>query len=207
MSSIRTILKAKLSKKDNMPDWYYERLEKCIGCEHNTGNIQKLSFIDRVRTAHNFGKDACVKCTCGVEDKASVDTEQCPDNPPRWLSLFPNNLKLLRIRNNSTRVASVSYSNTEKAYIVDYGTLRKSGNTAVELFIEVGKNTINNLRVKSSCGCTTASPVKLQGGYLLKIEYDSRRIGSIGGKQVTLNYDKNGEAATTLIKLIGIINN
>ena len=35
-----TILKKLPRKKEDYPDWYKERLEKCEGCKFNTKNVQ-----------------------------------------------------------------------------------------------------------------------------------------------------------------------
>ena len=87
---IKRALIAKFSAKKNMPDWYYQRLEKCAGCEFNSGNVDKISFKDRIRISHNFGKDACLKCTCGIQDKASDPVEQCPLEEPKWNKIEDN---------------------------------------------------------------------------------------------------------------------
>ena len=206
MADIITILKAKLSSKENMPEWYYRRLEKCVGCEFNTGNIDKLSTIDRLRTAHNFGKDACIKCTCGVEDKASVETERCADNPPRWVEIPIQAPNTLNITNNSPNVALLSFNKKEVNYLINYGVIKKGDNTKVDLFVNTGGNKLDNLSIRSSCGCTTAIPVRISTGYILKVEYDNKRIGQIGNKSIRMSYKDKGKALMTIIKLIGTIN-
>ena len=44
INQLKRAIIAKTKNKSNMPDWYYKRLEKCLGCEFNSGNKEKTFF-------------------------------------------------------------------------------------------------------------------------------------------------------------------
>lgn len=50
------------------PKFRDARLNKCAPCENNV-------------------KGWCQLCSCYVEAKISLSSEQCPDDPPRWRAL------------------------------------------------------------------------------------------------------------------------
>lgn len=45
-----------------------DRMAYCRGCEHNENGV-------------------CAVCTCLIDAKVFLSSEQCPDTPPRWKSL------------------------------------------------------------------------------------------------------------------------
>ena len=206
MNKIARIIKAKTSSKKNMPDWYYDRLEQCIGCEHNSGNVDKISTTDRLRIAHNFGKDACLLCTCGVEDKSSDEFEQCPKDPPKWLSIFPLQKNLLKISlNEDSDLYSIKFNKKEGVYMFDYGELLVGQDSSTKLFIDTKGKTLEGLSTKSSCGCTTVTNLKTESGYVLSLKYETsaKRVGRIN-KQITIRYkNEKGETLITVVKIKG----
>ena len=197
---IKRAIIAKTKDKSNMPSWYYPRLGKCIGCEFNSGNVDKISFKDRIRIAHNFGKDACLKCTCGVEDKASDPAESCPEG-------FWEEEKKIRERLDivsKTDKASIVFNNTAMKYKVDYGVIPYQFDSTITLFIK-DKN-IKNITVNSSCGCTTANPTKTEEGTSITIKYDTLRVGSFD-KNITISYLRDNRQNKTIVNIIGIVLN
>src|SRR5690606_23264323 len=123
MSNVGRIIKAKLSSKEDMPQWYHDRKSKCDICPHNSANRDDLSLEDMARIAHNLGKPACLICTCGIEDKCSDEQEQCPDSPPRWLAREVKggtNMHLVKV----SGIAELLYDKNINEYVLDYGTLQ-----------------------------------------------------------------------------------
>ena len=180
-------LKAKLKDKSDMPDWYYSRLSKCIGCEYNTGNIDNLSLKDRLRTSHNFGKDACVICTCGVEDKCSDEFESCPDTPSQWSSIrVKGDKSFYKIENHSPEKVVLTKENN---YTLDYGNIIKGFDTKIEIFLDTKNTNLNKFSLKASCGCTKPTFKRKGEGYIIGISYDSTRMGYFS-KNVTISYDE-----------------
>lgn len=88
-------------KKPNNEQWIEDRTRVCNTCPHNTANMKKISFKQRIlRLFSNLltltmtGKfndsDAeCSICTCTLEFKIPTESETCDDN--RWKSIYiPN---------------------------------------------------------------------------------------------------------------------
>lgn len=194
---IKRALIAKTKDKSNMPDWYYKRLEKCIGCEFNSGNSEKLSLKDRLRISHNFGKDACLKCTCGVEDKSSDPAESCPEGFWGKEGNIPSNI--LNIKTKSKKV-NLHYSKSTEKYVIDYGIIPYNYKSDVRLFIK--ENNLNNIRVSTTCGCTVANIVKTNEGAEMEVKYDTLRIGTFT-KNITMHYSKNNKAGQIIITIKG----
>lgn len=197
---IKRAIKAKLKSKSNMPDWYYNRLEKCLGCEYNSGNSEKLTFKDRIRVAHNFGKDACLKCTCGIEDKCSDKEEECPEG--FWDKEKGLPLDTLKVYSESKK-AKLFFDIHNKRYVVDYSIIPYKFESSFLMIIE-DKN-IENLSVTTSCGCTTANPRYSKKGIELSISYDTLRVGEFN-KRITLNYIKDKKPSRTIIIIKGKVN-
>ena len=197
MSKIERIIKAKLSKKENMPDYYYERLSKCYLCPYNSKNKENLSLVDKIRISHNLGKDSCLICTCGVEDKASDPVEQCPDNPPRWTAQEPEKGKAILLTLGKGK-AEFGFDKEMNSYVLDYKDVTRGADTGVEIFYT--EDDITGMNVQTSCGCTTSSAFKGK----ITIQYDSSRMGPID-KNVRLSYNRGKVREFTNIKLKGRI--
>lgn len=198
-NQIKRAITAKLKDKSDMPEWYYRRLEKCIGCEFNSGNVDNLFFKDRIRISHNFGKDACLKCTCGVEDKCSDPVESCPENFWQAEKALPNNiLDISKLHGKG----EISFEETSHRYVIEYGEIQYNGDSLIKILIS--NKDIENLKVKSSCGCTTATPLKTDNGTEMTVQYDTKRLGYFN-KNVTLSYDINGHRRQTIVNIQGTV--
>lgn len=198
MSKISRIIKAKLSDKTDMPEYYQERLDKCAVCPYNSANVENLSIKDKIRISHNLGKPACLICTCGIEDKASDPQEQCPDTPPRWLAKEVKKGTYLEL-SLTEGIAELSYDKVQEMYILDYGDIGVGKNTRNEITYKK-RPTMKNLETYTSCGCTTGT----LSGDKLYIEYGNRIVGPIN-KTVTLSYNEGGKQKITKIQLKGKI--
>lgn len=194
---IKRAIIAKTKDKSNMPDWYYRRLEKCISCEFNSGNVEKLSFKDRLRISHNFGKDACLKCTCGIEDKSSDPEESCPEG--YWKKENRNKLDTLTISTKSKK-AKFYYENNTKKYIVDYGIIPYKYDSNIDLLIE--EKDLKDVSIKTSCGCTVANTKNTSEGILLGVKYDTLRIGEFY-KNISIKYNRDNKEGQITITIKG----
>jgi hypothetical protein len=200
IDQIKRALIAKTKNKTNMPDWYYSRLEKCIGCKFNSSNIDKLSFKDRIRLSHNFGKDACTICTCGVEDKCSDGEESCPKG--EWNTQAQFEKGLLNVQCNSKEV---TFELKDSVYELNYGVIKKGANTNTEVVIK--DKGLRHLDVKPACGCTSTTTRNTEDGIALMISYDSTRMGPFD-KSIYLNYLKEDKIEKrTIIKIAGTVTN
>lgn len=189
---------AKLKKKVDMPKWYYARLEKCKLCSYNTSNNDKLTIKDKLRVAHNLGKDACLVCTCGVEDKSSDAEESCPKGKWDKEVTIPANTLEIEVKSNKV---TVEYSKEEACYIAEYGDIDAHSDSRI--FVEI-LDEVEEISVKSSCGCTTTTLTYTADGKGIEVSYDTARIGSFS-KRVTLSYLKGGETRKTIIIIRGVV--
>ena len=198
LGKIATIIKSKVSSKANMPEWYYERLAVCQVCEFNSGNQDKVSLADKIRLSHNFGADACLVCSCGIQSKSSVPSQQCPKK--KWLaqeSMSPSEMKITV----DSKLVSFGYDNTISRYIADYGDIMYA--SASEFIISIPNQSISNLKVGVSCGCTTADIKYKDKSVEITVEYDTRRKGVLAGKDIILSYTKDNKKRQTIIQLTG----
>lgn len=191
---------AKTKDKSDMPDWYYKRLEKCAGCEFNSGNVDKLSFKDRLRISHNFGKDACLKCTCGVEDKSSDPIEECPEGFWEKEQIIPSGIVNIKTESNKVKFY---YDNDTKRYVADYGEIPYKYNSNISLLIE--EKDLRDLRVTTTCGCTVANTRNTINGIILEVKYDTLRVG-IFNKSTTIYYNKNNKPGQITVTIKGKVN-
>ena len=191
---------AKTKDKSNMPDWYYKRLEKCFGCEFNSGNHEKLSFKDRIRISHNFGKDACLKCTCGVEDLSSDPLSECKAG--FWGAEQRDKNRKLDIELLSKEKATLSYE--EDIVILDYGTIKHRSNSTINL--QIFSEKYESFNIKKQCGCTVPKLKENDKGYLLNITYDTKRLGTFT-KSINITFINKGIQERLTIKITGTVAN
>mgnify|MGYP003648929378 CR=1 FL=1 len=196
-NQVKRAIVAKTKNKSNMPDWYYKRLEKCIGCEYNSGNTDKLSIKDRLRVAHNFGKDACLKCTCGVEDKSSDPIEECPEGFWGKEQIIPSDI--VNIKTESNKIKFYYESNTKK-YIADYGKIPYQYESSIHL--DIVEEGLKNIKVSTTCGCTVANMKITNGGVQVEIKYDTLRVGPFT-KSTIVYYNKNSIPGQITITIKG----
>lgn len=195
MERIDKIIKAKLSDKTNMPDWYYKRLEKCLDCPLYSANFKPETIPEKVRyaslSAANLGKPFCLVCGCEAEAKASLPGSECPGKPQRWGKAIEG-LETIAdpedysITNSSTDKVAMSYSGAE--IILNYGSIEYGSDTKVSLIISPKtEEDFINLKVSSDCGCTTPKLTRQGRDIKMDIEYDSKRIGDFN-KYVSMMY-------------------
>lgn len=101
--------------------------------------------------------------------------------------------------------AEVEPEITKGGQVVDteYGTMKKGTDSSFFIVLsEKDGNKISRLKASSSCGCTTAKPKKVGDEHLIKVKYDTNRMGSFK-KTVTLAFEMDGEIQKIFFKLTG----
>lgn len=86
LGSIINIIKLKLKNKEELDNWYKERLDICNECPLNSRNIKRRKSIkERILSLISLKKDFCTVCGCTLVDKASGEFEECPKG--KWPEL------------------------------------------------------------------------------------------------------------------------
>jgi|TARA_B110000037_G_C17110456_1_gene501654 hypothetical protein len=183
-------VKAKIRNKKKMPSWYTERLIICNQCSENSKNKAKIPIKDKIRISHNFGKDACLICSCGINDLTSDPTVKCSAKSPKWDWIQVPNFDIkFNLENYSPSIGSLTREG--KYYFYDFSSIKfKNDATAVLLF--VSKKELDSFKVISSCGCTMPEFSRNEKGYLINVSYDTKIIGDFE-KQVSISYLKENK--------------
>lgn len=199
MAKINDIIKAKLSDKSDMPDWYYKRLEICKSCPLYSLNYKPETIPDKTRygtlSVANLGEPFCWRCGCEIEAKASIASEECPNTPQKWgkervgVGTIDNDYIDFKMTNLSDEKVTMNYKRSE--FVLDYGDIEYDSDTKVKLRISP-KTELDfiNLEAEASCGCTTPKVSKDGRDIIMEIEYDSKRLGEFK-KLVSLKYTSN----------------
>jgi len=75
MAKIVDIIKLKLKNKEDLGQWYKDRLEVCNTCPFNSKNKERKNIL---LAWLSLNKDFCTVCGCTLVDKASGEFEECP---------------------------------------------------------------------------------------------------------------------------------
>ena len=140
-------------------------------------------------------------CGCTITEKAKIETEFCPKQ--KWLAVKSENSDKLTIETDSNKV-TLTFDDKHQKYIADYGNIPFQFESTFSLLIK--DEGLSNLDVRTSCGCTSASPKFSAKGIELTIKYDTLRIGGIN-KNVRVNYKKDGKLKQTIINIKGHVKN
>jgi len=178
-------IKAKLRNKKDMPIWYHERMSICNQCLKNSKNSHILSLKDKIRISHNIGKNACLVCSCGINDLVSDPTIKCSANSPKWDWVrIPNFDIKFNLENYSPSIGTLSKKG--KWYFYNFGKIVLNTDATAILFL-VAKDKLSNFKVISSCGCTKPNVLRKEEGYLISVSYDTKIMGDFE-KQVSISY-------------------
>lgn len=208
MSKIGTIIKAQLSDKSNLGDWYTDRLEICSGCEFNSKNATSLTIKQTAMVALNFGKDTCLQCGCGIAAKATVEIEECgmveKGLPSKWIKINIKAPKIMTVINESEE--KVKMTEEGGVYELDYGDIVEGFDSEIKLTISKKGLNVNKTTVNSGCGCTVpAITTKSNGDLELSISYDTKRIGKFS-KTISANiFEKTGKVTDLFFNIKGIV--
>lgn len=209
MSSLIEIIKAKISDKSELGDWYTDRLKVCLTCEFNSENKKVLTLKEKAIVAVNLGKPSCLGCGCEIAAKASVRTEDCgavkKGQKSRWVKLETEEKEEFSVVCNNSNVKLSKVKDNQ--YIVNYGDIPFDSDSTVSLTIFKKDLSINKLTAQASCGCTgtTASFTKKNEiDYIIK--YDTKRVGIFDkGTSLTIK-DDSGKVYNLIINIKGKVN-
>ena len=70
------IIRSRLFRKKDQPQFYYDRLKVCDTCEYNSVN-KEMTFKEKFYYLVNSLKPFCTICKCQLEAKASEPRENC----------------------------------------------------------------------------------------------------------------------------------
>lgn len=198
MDKIGKIIKANLSDKSDMPEWYHKRLEICGTCPLNSVNFSPQTIPEKTRfamfTSLNTGSPFCWECGCKISAKTSLPESECGGKPKRWSSI--GDMQVIDWERADYSVENLSVSKVNMALVrgeisINYGQIKEGSNTKISILIKPKtEEDFINLKISSECGCTTMEPTREGRNVRLDIEYDSTRIGKFN-KAVTLDYISN----------------
>ena len=200
MSKIGNIIKSRFIKGENLPDWYEQRLSKCSTCPLNSANIENKSFKvsswEIVAGKHCTHKD----CGCTITEKAKIEEEQCPDNPPKWFAVKSLDENHLTIVANSENI-TVDFRKAFGYFAADIGDIEFNTKKTFSIKI-LSDEEMERVTVSPGCGCT-ATQVKWVGdGYIIDIIYSATVKGKFD-KPVKITYRKNNKQQVTMVRIIG----
>ncbi|MCF6358275.1 MAG: DUF1573 domain-containing protein [Draconibacterium sp.] len=88
-----------------------------------------------------------------------------------------------------------------RKYIANYGKINYNEDSS--FIVIINDKDIENVTVKSSCGCTVAKPSRKKDNTIeISIKYDTKRKGEFN-KNITISYKKNNKERKTLINITG----
>ncbi|MDR3047428.1 MAG: DUF1573 domain-containing protein [Bacteroidales bacterium] len=90
----------------------------------------------------------------------------------------------------------------------DFGTLEKGGDGTFQfVFSNTGKEDLIINNARTSCGCTVAEytkdPVQKKGSGIVKVKYDTNRIGPF---EKTITVESNAENGPITLRIKGVVN-
>jgi hypothetical protein len=210
LDKLRVIAKAKLSRKDNLGEWYQTRLDICSSCPLNSKNREKLTVKEKALLVANLGQDFCIGCGCEIAAKTSVREEVCGavkiGQEPLWgplPAIREYNFQNLRLKNLSSDLITLE---TTVILVMDYGTIKRNADTAITISMEGLSSKITNMKISSGCGCTTTEKQVLEGVHFISLKYDSSRMGAFSKTVVfsftqgRVNYRITGKLKGNVIK-------
>lgn len=210
-----TILKKLPRRKEDYPDWYKERLEKCEGCKFNTKNVPNSMLPLSLYVSKKIGKNRCSVCTCFIKQKAWSKTEECAlgeglprpswmdrqysidfyDEKSRW-----NRLELITMDSDEFNVIStddkqynIDLSKDGKSFEIIFEPVEK-GNSIKFSFVLESKHDMKITASETSCGCTSSNLNIIDSRHFkFNIEIHTSGFG-IGRfvKHMTVHYQKDG---------------
>lgn len=206
MSSLLEIIKAKISDKSALGDWYTDRLKVCMSCEYNSENKKDLTLKEKAIVAINLGKPSCLGCGCEIEAKASVKTENCgavkKGEVSRWDKLDIDESTGFQIKCKNANVKLIKEKDNH--YIVDYGEIPFKSDSTVNLVIFKEDLDISNIHTTVSCGCTgTKADFSKKNEIDYTIKYDTARIGIFDKGTSLVIKNNNGSVHNLIINIKG----
>lgn len=199
MINVFNIVKSRFIDGKSLPQWYEDRLSICATCPLNSKNIDESSKSLRSKGWELIAGANCTdpSCGCTITEKAKIEEEFCPKS--KWLAVKGNDFNDLDIVTDTSKV-SLTFDKVNKQYVADYGEIPYKFDSSFTIHIK--DTDITSLIVRTTCGCTTASPKYTANGINISIAYDTLRVGKFT-KIVRLNYNKEGKPFQTAINIKG----
>lgn len=199
MNKLLTIIKAKISDKSDLGDWYKDRLRICMGCEFNSENKEKLTIKDKLKVAANLGEPTCLACGCEIAAKASIEIENCgmveKGLPSKWIRINLNAPDKMEVINESPDKVSMT-KGLNNTYVFNYNTIPKGFDSEIVLRITKKGLNVKKLAKASTCGCTVPNATQDENGDIIyKIVYNTQTKGKFS-KTVTLTVQEENETIT-----------
>lgn len=210
-----TILKKLPRKKEDYPDWYKERLEKCEGCKFNTKNVPNSMLPLSLYVSKKIGKNRCSVCTCFIKQKAWSKTEECAlgeglprpswmdrqysidfyDEKSRWnrLGLITMDSDEFNVISTDDKQYNIDLSKDGKSFEIIFEPVEK-GNSIRFSFVLESKHDMKITASETSCGCTSSNLNIIDSRHFkFNIEIHTAGFG-IGRfvKHMTIHYQKDG---------------
>ena len=85
---VSKVIKSKFTKKEELGQWYKDRVEICNACPKNSKYKKRKNLTHWFWSLLSLNKDYCTICGCTIVDKASVELEDCSDTPKKWKSII-----------------------------------------------------------------------------------------------------------------------
>lgn len=201
MLNILNIVKSRFIKGKDLPEWYEQRLQICSTCPLNSKNIEKKDKSTARKGWELIAGAHCTdpSCGCTITEKSKIEEEFCPQQ--RWHAIEDVVNNQLNIVTRSNKVV-LTFNKKLNKYIADYGEIPYKFDSNIELVI-LNKD-ISEVRVSTSCGCTTAQPKEIEEGTELIVRYDTLRIGQFD-KTIKLLYKQNDTLKQTIVNIRGTV--
>ncbi len=211
-NKVKTIIDSKLRDTSPKEDYQKDRLEECKTCTFNSKNKLDLSTTDLAKVALNGGKDTCLACGCGIQDKTNSKTEACGlEEFPELGDVKWNRIEILTsssdkvdiINNNST---DYNFDLVKKDVVYTLGNIEPNKKISISLSLKPkGSNIIKNLDVKAGCSCTVPEIKDENGTKTINLVYTSGSGKGTILKRNTVKYKINNKEYTFSVLLKGKI--
>lgn len=207
MGKIKNIIKA-YTEPTPEEEWYKERLDKCIGCEFNSENVDynELSPAQKLqKKTKTAPKGFCILCSCPVDKKTSVKAEYCAlkkiGKEPKWNSMEVEAGFGFTVETFSEDLG-VYKEKTEN--VVDLGEVVDRKVIEFKVAINYNSNRYHFDKTNVSCGCVIPNLEEAtKGELIMDIKVNTTGFSEgINEKRISVNFkNKNGKDYPTIVKI------
>tara|TARA_R110000772_G_scaffold100223_2_gene200414 strand:- start:19235 stop:19825 length:591 start_codon:yes stop_codon:yes gene_type:complete len=190
----KTIIGSWFIDGKKLPEWKKDRMDACLSCVYNSKNDGAKKVLNRVY--ENILGAHCLKCGCVIDNKTSVETEQCPIGV--WLAQKPLGTSELDIDLAEGGV-EFGWDKLRMRYIANYGEINYNSNS--DFKVKIKDEDIGNIRISVSCGCVSFD----QTGKEITIRYDTAIKGNINKKDLIIDFMKDKVKRQTVIEIKGLV--
>lgn len=192
VSKMKTIATAFIKPLPKGEAWYEERVEICSTCDMNSGNMDELSFTDKLKIKTGICDDGnhCTACGCCILRKCATKTESCGlkeiNKTPKWVAIETEDIDGVSIE---TLALPGVVSAGPKEVLYDLGAV--SDNVVNVLFNLNSKDPIRFSKWSVSCGCTYVNKATQVDDRQVQIDAAISTLGfrtGLNEKTLTLEY-------------------